>query len=163
MPIIIAAALLFVAANVLSTSLVLKLSISTAMCFFVEMSLPLISMYVTELLSATSLAVSSGRHSSACLRARERTSSCRSPCWLVSDARRCTDLLRAAASRSGERGARRAKGWARAAALVQSLRRLVDASYAIDVKRTRNGIASQALRQQHAVDELLCIEYAELE
>jgi len=51
-PIIIAAALLLAAANVPSASLVLKMSLFTAMGFFVEMFLPLIFTYVTELLSA---------------------------------------------------------------------------------------------------------------
>jgi sugar phosphate permease len=51
-PIIIASVLLLLAANVAPTSLVLRMSLFTAMGFFLEMFLPLIFTYVTELLSA---------------------------------------------------------------------------------------------------------------
>ncbi|MDR5773228.1 MULTISPECIES: MFS transporter [unclassified Caballeronia] len=51
-PIILASVLLLAAANVPATSLVLRMSLFTAMGFFLEMFLPLIFTYVTELLSA---------------------------------------------------------------------------------------------------------------
>jgi sugar phosphate permease len=51
-PILIASALLLAAANVPSTSLALRMTLFTAMGFFLEMFLPLIFVYVTELLSA---------------------------------------------------------------------------------------------------------------
>jgi len=51
-PIIIASVLLLLASNVPPTSLVLRMSLFTAMGFFLEMFLPLIFTYVTELLSA---------------------------------------------------------------------------------------------------------------
>ena len=51
-PIIIASVLLLFAANVPPTSFVLRMSLFTAMGFFLQMFLPLIFTYVTELLSA---------------------------------------------------------------------------------------------------------------
>lgn len=51
-PILIASLLLLIAANVPPTSLVLRMSLFTAMGFFLEMYLPLIFTYATELLSA---------------------------------------------------------------------------------------------------------------
>lgn len=51
-PILIAGLLLLIAANVPPTSLALRMSLFTAMGFFLEMFLPLIFTYVTELLPA---------------------------------------------------------------------------------------------------------------